>query len=122
MKSITTNIVNKDNLSSKRKKSTDSEVELKTKKIKTELPGYEHKIGEELTINLCDMSKYIDNIEGMKKHSASPSDNWFIEFKNNIKFNGKEIKYGVLKLFINPDTIPNTTKNNTLIEKSKGLL
>ena len=59
-----------------------------------------HTEMKELTTNLCDMTTYIENITGMTNNSASPSDNWFIEFRDNINFNGKKIKYGFLKLFI----------------------
>ena len=76
---------------------------------------------EELTKNLCNMADNIENITGMVNNSASPSDNWFIEFKDDIIFKTKKIKYGFLKLFINPNTIPKTSDNDTLIDTSRGL-
>jgi hypothetical protein len=51
--------------------------------------------------NTLETFKNIENITGMKNNSASPSDNWFIEFKDNIVFKSRKIKYGFLKLFIN---------------------
>jgi len=76
---------------------------------------------EELTTNLCNMADNIENITGMKNNSASPSDNWFIEFKDNIVFKSRKIKHGFLKLFINPNTIPKSSDNDTLIDTSRGL-
>ncbi len=67
------------------------------------------------------MTKYLENITGMKNNSASPSDNWFLEFKDNLTFKGKRIKYGFLKLFINPNSIKNIPENKLLIETSEGL-
>ena len=76
---------------------------------------------EELRLNLCDMTNSIENITGMVNNSASPSDNWFIEFKDNIIFKTKKIKYGFLKLFINPNTVPKISENRILIETLEGL-
>ena len=76
---------------------------------------------EELSKNLCIMTNDIENITGMENNSASQSDNWFIEFKDNITFNKRRIKYGFLKLFINPKTVPIISKNIVLIQTLSGL-
>ena len=57
------------------------------------------------TINVCSIGKYLENIKGLKGSSTSPTDTWIINFKENIIYDGKPIKKGFLKIFVNPDSL-----------------
>jgi len=59
-------------------------------------------------LNLCkNLDTLINNIQGIDKESASPSDIWFITFKPGTTFNGKPVDTGVMKIYFSPhNTFP----------------
>jgi len=59
-------------------------------------------------LNLCkNLDTLINNIQGIDKESASPSDIWFITFKPGTTFNGKPVDTGVIKIYFSPhNTFP----------------
>lgn len=52
-------------------------------------------------INACKINECINKIQILSHNSASPSNIWILNFKNNTKYENQEIKQGFLKFFIN---------------------
>jgi hypothetical protein len=55
--------------------------------------------------NVCNISPYIKTVKGLKSTSASPSDTWIVDFKDDITYNNKPISKGFLKIFIDPENL-----------------
>ena len=53
--------------------------------------------------NICDISNCIVNVKGMDSNSASPTDTWFLYFKNTF-YKGEKVNEAFLKLFVDVDT------------------
>jgi hypothetical protein len=53
---------------------------------------------------ICTISPCIKKITGLATDSASPTDTWIINFKENVYYNNHKIEKGFLKIFLNPNT------------------
>jgi hypothetical protein len=51
----------------------------------------------------CQLSSITKNVVGLKSNSASPSDTWIIEAKDNVFYDGEKIDKIFMKYFINPE-------------------
>ena len=55
---------------------------------------------QQLPEDICNIEDYVKSITGMESNSDSPSDNWFIEFEDNIVKDDTIIKHGFIKFFL----------------------
>jgi hypothetical protein len=53
--------------------------------------------------DICNISNCIVSVKGMDSNSASPTDTWFLYFKNTF-YNGEKVNEAFLKLFVDVDT------------------
>ena len=64
---------------------------------------YKEYILDENT-NVCDIKDCIKKIKGLQSNSASPTDSWIVDFKENTYYQSDKIYSGFLKIFINPES------------------
>ena len=64
---------------------------------------YKEYILDENT-NVCDIKDCIKKIKGLQSNSASPTDTWIVDFKENTYYQSDKIYSGFLKIFINPES------------------
>jgi hypothetical protein len=75
----------------------------------------------DMMYDVCKLSKCVIGVGGMKSNSASPTDTWFLDFKDTY-YKGKKVDQGFLKLFVEWKTIPrDLIYDNYNIATLKGL-
>jgi hypothetical protein len=67
------------------------------------------------TTNVCKITSCINTIKGIPSNSASPTDIWIITFNDGVKYENKDIKMAILKIFADP----NSASLYTSIDKQK---
>lgn len=72
-------------------------------------------------INVCEIYPCIDLVTGQKTNSASPTDIWFLSFKDNTHYENVNIKNAFIKLFISPNSLILYDFNDKYKKNIKGL-
>ena len=73
----------------------------------------------------CLIANIVKNVKGLSSNSASPSDTWILELKDNVYYNKQRITGIFLKYFIDPYSFEkediNTEEKNVLVQNIYAL-
>lgn len=79
-----------------------------------------NKINLNSKSNICKIDELISQIKGIDSNSASPTDIWFVKFKENIFYDNEPLLGAVLKIFINLSSFE-TPNEYKFYEELEGL-